>query len=131
MLLPILQAESNIFCVIYLNSTTSKTASLNIFKICLNSKHLSRQSKCRINCLLGIKVDPNSFFWWVWLHGARWVMEFQTCGDTKSNTYCTCANCPVNLHPLFLFWKPGSVCDPEKKIGHPAFFKKHARSGRK
>ena len=22
--------------------------------------------------------------------------------------------CPVNQHPLFLFWKPGSVCDPEK-----------------
>ena len=29
----------------------------------------------------------------------------------------------VNLHPLFLFWKPGSVYDP-KKIGHPAFWKK-------
>ena len=24
-------------------------------------------------------------------------------------------NRPVNLHPLFLFWKHGSVCDPEKK----------------
>ena len=24
---------------------------------------------------------------------------------------------PVNLHPLFLFWKHGSVCDPEKKSG--------------
>ena len=23
-------------------------------------------------------------------------------------------NPPVNLHPLFLFWKHGSVCDPEK-----------------
>ena len=23
-------------------------------------------------------------------------------------------NRPVNLHPLFLFWKHGSVCDPEK-----------------
>jgi hypothetical protein len=22
--------------------------------------------------------------------------------------------CPVNIHPLFLFWKHGSVCDPEK-----------------
>ena len=22
--------------------------------------------------------------------------------------------CPVNLHPLFLFWKHESVCDPEK-----------------
>ena len=31
---------------------------------------------------------------------------------------------PVNLHPLFFFWKPGSVCDLEKKIGHPAFLKK-------
>ena len=25
--------------------------------------------------------------------------------------------CLVNLHPLFLFWKHGSVCDPEKKLG--------------
>jgi hypothetical protein len=25
---------------------------------------------------------------------------------------------PVNLHPLFLFWKHRLVCDPEK----PAFF---------
>ena len=24
---------------------------------------------------------------------------------------------PVNLHPLFLFWKHGSVCDPENKSG--------------
>ena len=24
---------------------------------------------------------------------------------------------PVNLHPLFLFWKNGLVCDPEKKSG--------------
>ena len=23
-------------------------------------------------------------------------------------------SCPVNLHPLFLFWKHGSVCDTEK-----------------
>ena len=23
---------------------------------------------------------------------------------------------PVNLHPLFLFWIHGSVCDPEKKV---------------
>ena len=36
---------------------------------------------------------------------------------------CTCGIltiqfliCPVNLYPLFLFWKHGSVCDPEKKI---------------
>ena len=29
----------------------------------------------------------------------------------------------VNLHPLFLFWKPGLVYDP-KEIGHPAFWKK-------
>ena len=26
-------------------------------------------------------------------------------------------NRPVNLHPLFLIWKHGSVCDPEKKSG--------------
>ena len=30
---------------------------------------------------------------------------------------------PVNLHPLFLFWKPGSVCDPEKNQA-PGFLKK-------
>ena len=30
---------------------------------------------------------------------------------------------PVNLHPLFLFWKPGSVCDPEKKLGTLLFEK--------
>ena len=24
---------------------------------------------------------------------------------------------PVNLHPLFSFWKHGSVCDLEKKLG--------------
>ena len=30
---------------------------------------------------------------------------------------------PVNLHPLFLFWKPGSVFDSEK-TRHPDYFKK-------
>ena len=29
----------------------------------------------------------------------------------------------VNLHPLFLFWKLGSVCDPEKKLGTLLFEK--------
>ena len=32
-------------------------------------------------------------------------------------------NRPVNLHSLFLFWKPGSVCDPEKNRA-PCFLKK-------
>ena len=31
--------------------------------------------------------------------------------------------CPVNLHPLFLFWKPGSFCDPPKKFGTLLFSK--------
>ena len=31
-----------------------------------------------------------------------------------TNLALTLHSRPVNLHPLFLFWKHGSVCDPEK-----------------
>ena len=43
-------------------------------------------------------------FSWTTLRGKHW---FSSKNTTKSNR-------PVNLHPLFLFWKHGSVCDLEK-----------------
>ena len=35
----------------------------------------------------------------------------------RSLVYYVLHSRPVNLYPLFLFWKLGSVCDPEKKSG--------------
>ena len=34
----------------------------------------------------------------------------------KLHNWYSEATCLVNLHPLFLFWKHGSVCEPEKKV---------------
>ena len=50
-----------IICIIPLNSTTSKTAQINIFKIYLNSKHLLRQLKCDINICWESKLIQTLF----------------------------------------------------------------------
>ena len=44
----------------------------------------------------------------LWLSWIKYQIIAQT-SSTKNKPIR-----PVNLHPLFLFWKPGSVCDPEK-----------------
>ena len=58
----------------------------------------SSQKECRL-CILPVRID---FYNWHDLH------------NVKIRTWLK-ASRPVNLHPLFLFWKHGSVCDPVKK----------------
>ena len=58
----------------------------------------SSQKECRL-CILPVRID---FYNWHDLH------------NVKIRTWLK-ASRPVNLHPIFLFWKHGSVCDPVKK----------------
>ena len=70
-----------------------------------------------------ISWDVQTYFWII-ENGilSHWKWRLQPNPSSFLLLYhCTIApHCdmrPVNLHPLFLFWKHGSVCDPEKKSG--------------
>ena len=45
------------------------------------------------------------------------------CSSFELAVFCEWHICPVNLHPLFLFGKPGLVCDLKKKTGTLLFEK--------
>ena len=44
----------------------------------------------------------------------EWIQMTKVNAKLHKKNIFSLLNCPVNLHPLFLFWKPGWVCDPEK-----------------
>ena len=78
-----------------------------------------------LSCAIFCESKSGSFFTWLIQSGRGKFSKqpiwkgIESWHASKENPPAQAKNAqhstrPVNLHPLFLFWKHGSVCDPEK-----------------